>query len=64
MENSWAMEIKVPTLESTGKDSIDGHGIFILDVPYEPCSHNSSPESAKLSALRTHEVYNHLMVLY
>jgi hypothetical protein len=49
------MEIfEVPTLEFIRKDSIDEHGSFILDIPYEPCSHNSSLESAMLSALTTH----------
>jgi hypothetical protein len=64
IEDSWAMEsCEAPTLEFIGKDSIDEHSSFILDIPYEPCSHNSSPESAMLSALTTHEGYNHLLIL-
>jgi hypothetical protein len=64
-EDSWAMEMcGAPTLEFIGKDSIDKHGSFILDIPYEPCSHNSSLESAMLNALTTHEGYSHLLVLF
>jgi hypothetical protein len=63
MENSWAIEIESPTLESKGKDSIDEHGSFILDMPHEPCLHHASPESSMLSAVSTHEDYNRLMVL-
>jgi hypothetical protein len=63
MENSWAMEIEVLTLESRGKDSIDEQGSFILDLPPKPCSHQAYPESAMLSALSTHEDYNRLMVI-
>jgi hypothetical protein len=60
-----AMEIcEALTLEFIGKDSIDEHGTFILDLPCEPCSHNSSPEPVRLSALTTHEGYNHLLVLF
>jgi hypothetical protein len=51
MENLWAMEIyEAPTLESKGKDLIDKHGSFTLDLPQEPCLHHVSPESATLSA--------------
>ncbi|RCV37715.1 hypothetical protein SETIT_8G085100v2 [Setaria italica] len=64
MENPWAMEFcEVLTLESKGKDSIDGHGSFILEMPLEPCSFNASPELATLCALSMHEDYNHLKVL-
>jgi hypothetical protein len=64
-DKSWAMEsCEAPTLEFIRKDSFDEHGSFILDIPYEPCSHNSSPELAMRSALTTHEGYNHLLVLY
>jgi hypothetical protein len=55
---------EAPTLEFIGRDSIGEHGSFILDIPYEPCSHNSSLESAMPSALSTHESYNHLLVLF
>jgi hypothetical protein len=45
MENPWAMEIyKVPTPGSEGKDSINKHGSFTLDLPQEPCLHHVSPE--------------------
>ena len=65
MENSWAMEIyEALTLESEGKDSVDKHGSFTLDIPQEPCLHHASPESAMLSARSTHEDYNYLMVLF
>jgi hypothetical protein len=64
MENSWAMEIcKAPTLGSEGKDLIDKHGSFTLDLPQEPCLHHVSPESAMHSAQSTHQDYNRLMVL-
>jgi hypothetical protein len=63
MENSWAMEIEVPTLKSKGKDSIYEHCSFTFDIPLKPCLHHASPESAMLSALSTHEGYNRLMVL-
>jgi hypothetical protein len=63
MENPWAMEFcEAPTLESEGKDSIDEHGSFILEIPQEPCSFNASPESGMLCAPSTHEDYNHLKV--
>jgi hypothetical protein len=63
MENPWAMEIsEAPTLESEGKDSMDKHGRFILEVPQEPCSFNASPEPTMLCALSTYEDYNHLKV--
>jgi hypothetical protein len=65
MEKSLAMEIyKERTLESKGKDSIDEHDSFILDMPHKPCSHQASLESVMLGALGTHEDYNHLLVLY
>jgi hypothetical protein len=51
------------TLESKGKDSIDKHGSFILDILYKPCSHNSAPKSAMLSEQSMHKDYNRLMVL-
>jgi hypothetical protein len=38
IENSWAMEIyKAPTLGSEGKDLIDKHDSFTLDLPQIPC---------------------------
>jgi hypothetical protein len=54
---------ETPTLESEGKDSIDEHGSFILEIPQEPCSLNASLESAMLCAPSTYEDYNHLKVL-
>jgi hypothetical protein len=65
MENSWAIEIyEAQTLESKGKDSIDEHGSFTLDIPPKPCSHHASPELAMLGALGMHEDYNCLLVLF
>ena len=65
IENSWAMEpFEALTLESGGKDSTHGHGSFILDSPYKPCSHHVPLESAMLSALSTYQGYNHLLVLF
>ena len=65
MENSWAMEpFEALTLESGGKDSTHEHGGFILDSPYRLCSHHVPLESDMLSALSTHEGYNHLLVLF
>ena len=49
------------TLESDEKDSTDEHGTIIFKIP---CSFNATPESGMLSALCTHEDYNHLMVLF
>jgi hypothetical protein len=64
MENSWAMEIyEAPTLVSKGKDLIDKHGSFTLDLPQEPCLHHVSQESATLSTQSTHHDYNRLMIL-
>jgi hypothetical protein len=64
MENSWAMEIyEAPTLESKGRDLINKHGSFTLDLPQEPCLHHVSPESATLSTQSTHQDYNRLKVL-
>jgi hypothetical protein len=64
MEKSWAMEVyEIPTLEFRGKDSIDEHGSFTLDIPSRPCLYHVSPESAMLSALSMHEGYNGFMVL-
>jgi hypothetical protein len=64
MENPWAMEFsEAPTLESEGKDSIDEHGSFILEIPQEPCSFNVSLESGTLCAQSKHEDFNHLKVL-
>jgi hypothetical protein len=64
MENSWVMEIyEELTLESKGKDLIDKHGSFTLDLPQEPCLHHVTPNSTTLNALSTHEDYNRLMVL-
>jgi hypothetical protein len=51
------------TLESEGKDSIDEHVSFILEITQEPCLFNASPESGMLCAPCTHEDYNHLKVL-
>jgi hypothetical protein len=36
VENSRVMVIEALMLESEGKDSIDEHGSFILDIPHEP----------------------------
>jgi hypothetical protein len=64
MENPWAMEFcEAPTLESEGKDSIDEHGSFILELPQEPCSFKASPELGMLCAPSMHEDCNHLKVL-
>ena len=62
MENQWAMKFcEALTLESDEKDSTDEHGTIIFEIP---CSFNATPESGMLSALCTHEDYNHLMVLF
>jgi hypothetical protein len=62
IENSWAMEsLEAPTMEFIGKGSTDKHGSFILDTS---CLHHDYLEPAKLNAPRTHEVYNHLLVLF
>uniref|UniRef100_K3Y3J4 Uncharacterized protein n=1 Tax=Setaria italica TaxID=4555 RepID=K3Y3J4_SETIT len=53
---------EAPTLEFKGKDFIDEHGSFILEIPQGPCSSNASPESATLCAPSTYEDYNHLKV--
>ena len=64
MENPWAKEFcEAATLESKGKDSIDEHGSFILEVPQEPCSLNASPGSGMLYAPSIHKDYNCLKVL-
>jgi hypothetical protein len=65
IEDSWAMEICVaPIMECIVEDVIDKLGSYILDIPYEPCSHNPFLESAMPSAPSTHKGYNHLLVLY
>jgi hypothetical protein len=65
IENSWATKIyRALNLKCIGEDAIDKQGSFILDIPYEPCSHNPSLESVMPSAPSTHEDYNHLLVLY
>ena len=65
MENPWTMESGEPlTLESKEKDSSIEHGNFTLEMPQKPCSFNTTPESGTLSALCTHEDYNHLKVLF
>jgi hypothetical protein len=51
---------EAPLLESEGKNSIDEHGSFILQIPQEPCSFNASRESGMLCASSTHEDCNHL----
>ena len=62
MENRWAMEFcEALTLESDEKDSINEHETVIFEIP---CSFNATLESGMLSALCTHEDYNHLMVLF
>jgi hypothetical protein len=64
MENLWAMEFcEAPTLESEGKDSMDKHGRFIVEIQQEPCSFNASLESSMLCASSMYEDYNHLKVL-
>ena len=64
MENPWAIEFcEAPTLESEVKDSINEHGSFILVIPQEPCSFNTSPESCMFCAPSTHEDCNYLKVL-
>jgi hypothetical protein len=64
MENPWAMAFcEAPALESEGKESVDGHGSFILAIPQEPCSFNASPELGMLCAPSTHKNCNHLQVL-
>jgi hypothetical protein len=64
MENPWAMEFcEAPTLEFEGKNTIDEHGSFILELPQEPCSFNAPPETGMLSALSMHEDCNCLKVL-
>uniref|UniRef100_K4AK06 Uncharacterized protein n=1 Tax=Setaria italica TaxID=4555 RepID=K4AK06_SETIT len=50
------------TLESEGKDSLDKHGSFILEIPQEPCMFNVSLESATLCVSSTRRDYNHLKV--
>ena len=65
MESQWAMEFcEVPTLESNEKDSLNEHGNFTLEMPQKPCSFITTPKSGMLSALCTHEDYNHLIVLF
>ena len=65
MENQWAKEsCEAPTLESKEKDSTNEHGSFIFDIPRKPCSCNATPVLGTLSAPRTHEDNNHLMVLF
>jgi hypothetical protein len=64
MENPWAIEFcEASTLKSKGKDSIDEHGSFILEIQQESCSFNASLESSIFYALSKHEDYNHLKVL-
>jgi hypothetical protein len=64
MENPWAMEFcEVSTLESKGKDSMDTHGRFILEIQQESCLFNASQELAVLCAPSTYEAYNNLKVL-
>ena len=64
MENPWATKFgKAPILESKEKDSLDGHGNFTLEIPQEPCSFNTSPESGMHCVQSTHEDYNCLKVL-
>jgi len=46
IENRWARESsEALSLECEEKDSIDGHGSFILETP-PPCSFSTPPESA------------------
>jgi hypothetical protein len=64
MEDPWATEFcEVLTLESEGKDSMDKHERFILEIQQEPCSFNASRELAMLCAPSTYEDYNHLNIL-
>jgi hypothetical protein len=64
MENPRAMEFcETSTLDSEGKDSINEHGSFILELPQESCLSKASPESAMLCAPSMHEDCNHLKVL-
>ena len=65
MENQWAMEFcEAPTLEPKEKDSTNEHGSFAPEIPWKPCSFNTSLESGMLSAPCTHEDYNQLKVLF
>jgi len=65
MDNSWAKELcEAPTLEYEGKDSIDEHGNFNLEIAQKPCSSNTLLESGTLSAPYIHEDNNQLKVLF
>jgi hypothetical protein len=54
---------KAPTPGSEGKDLINKHGSFTLDLSQEPCLHHIFPKSAMLSAQSTHQDYNRLFVV-
>ena len=41
---------EAPTLESEEKDYTDEHVSFSLEIPQEPCSFNTTPESGMFSA--------------
>lgn len=57
--NLWGIDS-----EPGGKDSTNKHGSLNLDLPYEPCLHHASLESAMLSALSMHEDYDNPLLLF
>jgi hypothetical protein len=64
MENPWAMKFcEAPTLGPEGKDFINEHGGFILEISQKPCPFNGSPESATLCTTSTYKDHNHLKIL-
>jgi len=63
-ENHQAREFsEALTLESKGKESVDGHASFILESP-SACPYNILPDSATLCTTNAFEGYNHLRALY
>ena len=56
-KDHWAMAIlEASTLESGRKDPLDEHGTFFLEKPQDPCSHNTSLESATTCATSMYEL--------
>ena len=50
------------SLELEKEDDINEHGSYFMNTSSNPCSHEKSPESIRLSNIATHEIFNPLIL--
>jgi hypothetical protein len=50
-------------LEPKKEDDIDEHGSYFMNTSSNPCSHEKSPESIRLSNIATDEIFNPFILI-